>query len=112
MDLRGLDKEWRGFSDLDIKRVKGVCNPPNVARSRRGGPPNRPLPTPQCEHAGVTEDPPPEPPSGGHLPAQPGGGGEGGAGGGSEGKKSDCGSAQGSSTEVTTTPAEVELRER
>lgn len=22
MDLRGLDKEWRGFSDLDIKRAK------------------------------------------------------------------------------------------
>ena len=24
MDLRGLDKEWRGFSDFDIKRVKGA----------------------------------------------------------------------------------------
>lgn len=31
MDLRGLDKEWRGFSDHDIRRAKGEgCESPRV----------------------------------------------------------------------------------
>lgn len=33
MDLRGLDKEWRGFSDLEIRKVKGSPDHPPAARA-------------------------------------------------------------------------------
>lgn len=33
MDLRGLDKEWRGFSDCDITKAKSVVSPRDLGQS-------------------------------------------------------------------------------
>jgi hypothetical protein len=39
MDLQGLDKEWRGFSDRDIEKVKGVVSGHCGAGGKAQGPP-------------------------------------------------------------------------
>lgn len=110
MDLRGIDKEWRGFSDLDIKKVKSTSDPQPRFQPPRPRQHVSSVGDLESGDRGVLGDPPAAPSS--SLPTHPPQGSQGELEGcGDEERDGEqAGSAEVSKTEVT--PTQLELRER